>query len=98
MQTTVVSIKDIANTKVPATREELTELWKQYVDPNTPDMVIRLLSDAELRNMVLICVCVKNRRSHAFGVVIRTTATAVGISKSTAYRLWARARKDIKLG
>ncbi len=87
----VISISEIAGRDYPATREELEIMWRQYVDPQTPKPVLSLISEKELRRMVVICVCKKNKRSSAFGRVILQITRAVGIHKTTGYDYWREA-------
>ena len=83
-----VSISEINEAGGIATRQELELLWLQYVDPTTNKRVLRLISDRELRRMVLIGVCLKNKHRSALPKVIKQTGKALGLSVSSCYNIW----------
>lgn len=92
----IVSITEIAERGNIASRDELEALWLQYVDPKTNKAVLRLLSDRELRRMIVIGVAQKNKRHWAFGRAMLQVGKAVGLSASTCYSVWREAKAKLK--
>jgi hypothetical protein len=90
-----VSISEILERGDIATRQELELLWLQYVDPGINKQVLRLISDRELRRMVLIGVCLKNKHRSALPKVIKQMGKALGLCLSTCYTVWREA-KEVK--
>lgn len=92
----IVSITEIAERGDVASRAELEALWLQYVDPKTNMAVLRLISDRELRRMIVIGVAQKNKRHWAFGRAMLQVGKAVGLSVSTCYNVWREAKAKLK--